>query len=55
MKSKPDGSNQKSGLKNRIIKILYFKGAKSIPEISRRVGKTVPTTSLVIEAADKRR
>lgn len=36
-------------MKHKILKILYLKGAKSIPEISRKISKTVPTTTVVID------
>ena len=36
-------------MKNKILKHLFFKGDKSIPEISKKIGKTIPTTTAVIE------
>lgn len=36
-------------MKNRILKQLFYKGDKSIPEISKKIGKTIPTTTALID------
>jgi N-acetylglucosamine repressor len=55
MADNKETTRKKANLKNKILKFLYYKGPKSIPEISRRIAKTVPTTALLIESLLKER
>lgn len=36
-------------MKNKILKQLFYKGERSIPEISKKIGKTIPTTTTLID------